>query len=141
MNLQISPKEEPEINLTSLIDVVLLLLVFFMVSTSFVREAELSLILPQAQTEPNARVSQIDALEISITKDGSYLINGNLLSNSERETLSSVIEELMGDNFDSPVFIRADGLATHQSVVTVMDVLAKLGLVEINVSTLTLPEP
>ena len=79
MNLRSSSKEEPEINLTSLIDVVLLLLVFFMVSTSFVREAEISLRLPQAQTEVDAVAPAVDVLEIAVTEEGSYIVNGQLL--------------------------------------------------------------
>ena len=140
MNLQTNSKEEPEINLTSLIDVVLLLLVFFMVSTSFVREVDINLRLPQAQTESSIVVPALNILEIAVTEGGSYLVNGRLLADNQRDTLSSFIEVLIGDNREQPVFIRADAQATHQAVVTVMDVVGQLGFVEISIATVTLPE-
>jgi len=139
MNLRSASKEEPEINLTSLIDVVLLLLVFFMVSTSFVREAEISLRLPQAETDAEVVAPAVDVLEIGITETGSYLVNGRPLVNSQRRTLRAAIERLIGDDRELPVFIRADAQATHQAVVTAMDVVGQLGFVEINIATVTPP--
>ena len=139
MNLQSRSKEEPEVNLTSLIDVVLLLLVFFMVSTSFVRETEISLRLPQAQTQTEP-VIQAESLEIIVTETGGYLINGRALVNSERRTLRTAIEQTIGDSRDLPVFVRADAMATHQAVVTAMDVVGQLGFVQISIATVTPPE-
>lgn len=139
MNLQSRSREEPEVNLTSLIDVVLLLLVFFMVSTSFVKETEISLRLPQAeaQTEPSA---EPDGLEIMVTQTGGYLVNGRALVNNERGTLRSAIERTIGESRDLPVVIRADAQATHQAVVTAMDVAGQLGFVQISIATVTPPE-
>ncbi len=139
MNLQSRSKEEPEVNLTSLIDVVLLLLVFFMVSTSFVRETEISLRLPQAETQTEP-VVHADSLEIIVTETGGYLVNGRALVNSERRTLRTAIERTIGDSRDIPVFVRADALATHQAVVTAMDVAGQLGFVQISIATVTPPE-
>ena len=139
MNLQSRSREEPEINLTSLIDVVLLLLVFFMVSTSFVRETEISLRLPQAEADSEV-VAPAELLEITVTQAGTYLVNGRPLVNNQRRTLRAAIERLIGDNRDLPVFIRADAEATHQAVVTAMDVAGQLGFVEINIATVTPPE-
>lgn len=139
MNLQSRSREEPEINLTSLIDVVLLLLVFFMVSTSFVREAEISLRLPQADERAESAAAD-DILEITITAAGTYLVNGRALVNNQRRTLRAAIERVLGETRDLPVFIRADAEATHQSVVTAMDVAGQLGFVEINIATVTPPE-
>jgi biopolymer transport protein ExbD len=139
MKLQSRSKDEPELNLTSLIDVVLLLLIFFMVSTSFVREAEISLRLPQADTEaPAEPVGQ--RLEITVTAAGSYLVNGRPLVNNERRTLRAAIERVIGEERDMPVSIKADALATHQSVVTAMDVAGQLGFVHINIATVTPPD-
>ena len=140
MNLRTSSKEEPEINLTSLIDVVLLLLVFFMVSTSFVREAEISLRLPQAQTEAEVVAATADVLEVAVTTAGSYVVNGRPLANNQRPTLRAAIEAVIGDNRELPVYIRADAETTHQAVVTAMDVVGQLGFVEINIATVTAPE-
>ncbi|NIW25617.1 MAG: biopolymer transporter ExbD [Gammaproteobacteria bacterium] len=139
MNLQSRSKEEPEVNLTSLIDVVLLLLVFFMVSTSFVRETEISLRLPQAQTQTEP-VIEVENLEIIVTETGGYLVNGRALVNSERSTLRTAIEQTIGDSRDLPVFVRADAMATHQAVVTAMDVAGQLGFVQISIATVTPPE-
>jgi biopolymer transport protein ExbD len=139
MNLQSRSKEEPEVNLTSLIDVVLLLLVFFMVSTSFVRETEISLRLPQAQTQTEP-VVQAESLEIIVTETGGYFVNGRALVNSERSTLRTAIERTIGESRDLPVFVRADALATHQAVVTAMDVAGQLGFVQISIATVTPPE-
>ena len=139
MNLQSRSREEPEVNLTSLIDVVLLLLVFFMVSTSFVKETEISLRLPQAdaQSEP---VVEADSLDIVVTQTGGYLVNGRALVNNERGTLRAAIERTIGASRDLPVVIRADAQATHQSVVTAMDVVGQLGFVQISIATVTPPE-
>jgi biopolymer transport protein ExbD len=140
MNLQSRSREEPEINLTSLIDVVLLLLVFFMVSTSFVRETEIGLRLPQAEAQSEPTPAD-EALEIVVTQAGNYLVNGRELVNNERATLRAAIEKLIGDNRDLPVFVRADALATHQAVVTAMDVAGQLGFVQISIATVTPSEP
>ena len=139
MKLQSRSKEAPEVNLTSLIDVVLLLLVFFMVSTSFVRDAEIALRLPQAEapTSPN---TLDEVLDITVTQTGSYIVNGRPLVNSQRRTLRAAIERLMGETRDLPVTIRADAEASHQSVVTAMDVVGQLGFVRINIATVTPPK-
>lgn len=139
MKLQSHAREEPDINLTSLIDVVLLLLVFFMVSTSFVREAEINLRLPEANIEAQPSATA-DALEIAVTEAGVYLVNGRELVNNDRRTLRAAIERLIGEDRSMPVYIRADALATHQAVVTAMDVAGQLGFVNINIATVTPPE-
>ena len=140
MKLQSShSRDEPEINVISLVDVLLVLVLFFMVSTTFLRETELSVRLPQAATE--TRLDAVgNGLEISITQAGAYIVNGRELVNNERRTLRAAIERLMGEKRDVPVFIRADGAATHQSVVTVMDVVGQLGFVKINLATVTPPD-
>ncbi|HEX7081925.1 MAG TPA: biopolymer transporter ExbD [Gammaproteobacteria bacterium] len=139
MKLSTRSREEPEINLTSLIDVVLLLLIFFMVSTSFVREAEINLTLPEANASAPAD-APVETLEITITAAGEYAVNGRPLVNSERRTLRAAIERLIGDARNMPVYIRADANATHQSVVTAMDVVGQLGFVHVNIATITPPE-
>lgn len=139
MNLQTQRREEPDVNLTSLIDVVLLLLVFFMVSTSFVKEAELKVDLPQASERPPAeQVSQ--KLEITVTASGEYRVNDRELVNSRPETLRAAIEKTVGERRDIPVIIRADASATHQSVVSAMDVLGRLGFQRLSIATMNPPE-
>jgi biopolymer transport protein ExbD len=138
MRLQSRSREEPEINVISLVDVLLVLVLFFMVSTSFMRESEISLQLPEATTDRNIDVPR-DALEITVTQSGSYLVNGRELVNNERRTLRAAIERLVGEKRDMPVFIRADATATHQAVITAMDVAGQLGFVKINIATVTPP--
>ena len=140
MKLQNRSRDEPEINVISLVDVLLVLVLFLMVSTTFMRETKVSLQLPEAATEIAAAVPS-DKLEIMITQAGSYLVNGRELVNSERRTLRAAIERLTGEKRDLPVFIRADAAATHQSVVTAMDVAGQLGFVKLNIATVTPPEP
>lgn len=139
MKLQTRSREEPEINVISLVDVLLVLVLFFMVSTSFLRETEISLQLPEASDEADATTAS-ETLEITVTRAGTYLVNGRELVNSERRTLLAAIERLMGDKRDVPVLIRADAAATHQSVITAMDVAGQLGYVKINIATVTPPD-
>ena len=139
MKLQSRSREEPEINVISLVDVLLVLVLFFMVSTSFLRETEISLNLPEAVVEGQATAAD-DKLEIMITEAGTYLVNGRELVNTERRTLRAAIERLAGEKRDLPVFIRADAAATHQAVVTAMDVAGQLGFVRLNIATVTPPE-
>lgn len=139
MKLQSRAKEEPEINVISLVDVLLVLVLFFMVSTTFMRESEITLRLPEASAAAAPRAEN-DVLEVTIAQNGSYLVNGRALVNSEQRTLRAAIERLVGEQRDMPVFLRADAEATHQAVITAMDVVGQLGFVEINIATVTPPE-
>lgn len=138
MNLRTRSHEEPELNLTSLIDVVLLLLIFFMVSTTFVDESRIKLQLPQASDAP-APEQQRDPIEVSITASGEYRVNGQTLINRNPATLSAAVSRLAGESRDMPITIRADARATHQSVVTAMDVLGRLGFRAISIATVNEP--
>jgi biopolymer transport protein ExbD len=138
MNLRsITRQDEPELNVISLVDVVLLLLIFFMVSTTFVDEARLELKLPQASKEPAAAQKQ-DPIEVAVTASGEYRVNGQTLINTSAATLSAAISKVAGDGEkrDLPVTIRADGRATHQSVITAMDVLGRLGFRSVSIATI-----
>lgn len=139
MKLQNRSREEPEINVISLVDVLLVLVLFLMVSTTFMRETEISLQLPEATVETRAEQTD-DKLEIMVTQAGAYVVNGRELVNNERRTLRAAIERLTGEKRDLPVFIRADAAATHQAVVTAMDVAGNLGFVKLNIATVTPPE-
>lgn len=126
--------EEPDLNMTSLIDVVLLLLIFFMVSTRFVDESRLAIRLPEAGIEPeNATIR--DAVEIEVTAEGGYRVNGRALINNSPDTLSVALGRAAAGNRAVPVTIRADARALHQSVVTAMDVAGRLGYRQINIAT------
>ncbi|MEM7280974.1 MAG: biopolymer transporter ExbD [Pseudomonadota bacterium] len=133
MNLRMRIRQEPEVNLTSLIDVVLLLLIFFMVSTSFVKESEIKIQLPQA-TE-NAPATEDQPVEITITADGRFLVNGQALLSSQRDGLQRALEKVAGDNRSQGLTIRADANTPHQNVVTAMDVVGSMGFVNISIAT------
>jgi biopolymer transport protein ExbD len=133
VNFQKRRTEEPELNMTSLIDVVLLLLIFFMLSTRFIDEGRLQLRLPEAGVEPEA-VSR-DAVEIEVTAEGGYRVNGRPLINNSPDTLAVAIGKEAANNRAIPVTIRADARATHQSVVTAMDVAAHAGYRQLNIAT------
>ncbi|HEX7011895.1 MAG TPA: biopolymer transporter ExbD [Steroidobacteraceae bacterium] len=126
--------EEPELNLISLVDVVLLLLIFFMVSTTFVDESRIELRLPQASRAPAPEQAKTP-LEVSVTASGEYRVNGQALINTSPATLSAAVSKLAGEARDIPVTIRADARATHQSVVTAMDVLGRLGFRSVSIAT------
>jgi len=136
MKLRPGSRPEPEINLTSLIDVVLLLLVFFMVTTSFVRESELTIRLPQVD-ESAERSADKPILEITVSATGSYFVNKRALIDSRPETLTAAILKLIPDLDVDGVTITADAEASHQSVVTAMDVAGKLGFVNISIATVS----
>ena len=144
MNLKPRANEEPDLNLTSLIDVVLLLLIFFMVSTTFVDESRIQIQLPQAGTEAAPQPKR-DPIEITVVASGEYRVNGKTLINTSATTLSAAVEKLAGPARENAVTIRADARATHQSVVTAMDVVGRLGFRGINIATInesaTAPQP
>jgi biopolymer transport protein ExbD len=126
--------EEPDLNMTSLIDVVLLLLIFFMMSTRFVDESRLAIKLPEAGIEPEGTALR-DAVEIEVTAEGGFRVNGRALINNSPDTLSVALSRAAEGNRAVPVTIRADARAMHQSVVTAMDVAGRLGYRQINIAT------
>ncbi len=134
MNLRPRRTDEPELNLTSLIDVVLLLIVFFMLSSTFVQEGRLRVRLPEARDVPVQRPAK-ETLVVTVTQGGGYRVNERDLVNASADTLRAAVLKVAGDERNRPVTLRADGRATHQSVVTAMDVLGKLGFSEINIAT------
>jgi len=127
-------KEQPEVNLTSLIDVVLLLLVFFMVSTSFVKQSQITIHLPDADAAPLVDVAA-EQIEIMITEQGTYLINGRELVNNRPATIRNALQKVSAGDHSLPLTISADANARHQYVVTAMDVAGRLGFVQINIAT------
>lgn len=138
MNLRTRPREEPEVNLTSLIDVVLLLLVFFMVSTSFLKATEIRLQLPRAEAIPREEPAR--EVEIIVTASGDFFVDGRELVNRRPETLRRAIEEVAGERRDLPITLRADARATHQSVVSAMDVAGRMGFSQVVIATVNEPE-
>ena len=140
MRLNLRPRTHPEVNLTSLIDVVLLLLIFFMVSTSFVKQSQITISLPEADSA--TVVEEIpEQVDIMITEAGTFLVNGRELINSRPETIRNALQKVTGGNNNLPLTISADANAKHQHVVTAMDVAGRLGFVQISIATVNEPEP
>lgn len=138
MRLTVRSKAEPEVNLTSLIDVVLLLLIFFMVSTSFVKQSQISIRLPEAESTPAADEVP-EQIDIMITEQGVYLVNGRELVNNRPETIRNALRRVSNEDVSLPLTISADANARHQYVVTAMDVAGRLGFVQINIATVNDP--
>lgn len=138
MKLRSGSQDEPELNLTSLIDVVLLLLIFFMLTTTFVKPSRISIRLPEAAATAEPAVTARE-LEIMITQKGEFLVNGRPLVDNRPQTLEAAIRQLRGDLRKGRVTISADAKATHQSVVTAMDIAGRLGFVEVRITTVRPP--
>jgi biopolymer transport protein ExbD len=133
MNLRPRKPDEPEVNITSLIDVVLMLLVFFMVSTSFVQTGGLKINLPRASAA--AKANAHDRIEVAVDEQGRFFVNKQPLADTRAETLKRALAAAAGAKRGMPLFIRADAKATNQSVVTVMDVAGQLGFTRIRILT------
>ena len=138
MKLSLRPRTQPEVNLTSLIDVVLLLLIFFMVSTSFVKQSQIAIRLPEAASTAIVEETP-EMIDIMITESGTYLVNGRELINNRPETIRNALQKTSGGNNRLPLTISADANAKHQHVVTAMDVAGRLGFTQISIATVSDP--
>lgn len=134
MQLRTSKKEDPEISLTGLIDVVFLLLIFFMVSTTFEHQAVLKVDLPEAQNV-SVPENQPDSFELVIDAKGQFYLNDRQLVDAKAATINAAFIEAAGDNRDIPIILRADAETPHHFVVTAMDVTAQLGFTRLSIAT------
>jgi len=132
VRLQTSQSDEPEINLTPLIDVVFLMLIFFMVTTTFIREGNLAITLPEASLEPT--VASADSVELVIDTQGNYVLDGRELVNRQRETLVLALRELTAGATPG-IVIHADARTPHQAVVTALDAAGYVGIQQIAIAT------
>jgi len=133
LKLQARSKEEPEINLTSLIDVVFLLLIFFMVSTTFEHQAALRVDLPEASSVESTP-DLPERLELVIDDEGRMYLNDEALVSSEKRTIRAAFLGAAGEQRDLPIILRADRETPHHFVVSVMDVAAELGFVNLSIA-------
>lgn len=133
MKIRRQKREDNSINLTPLIDVVFLLLIFFMVSTTFTKETHMTVDLPEADGQASEETP--DTIEILIGKDGSYAVNGNSLVNRQIKTLMSALREVSAGDTGLPLVITADAETTHQAVVTAMDAAGRAGFVHLSITT------
>ncbi|WP_160153742.1 biopolymer transporter ExbD [Microbulbifer sp. ALW1] len=125
--------EQEGVNLTPLIDIVFLLLIFFMVSTTFTKESHLQLNLPEA-AGPQVESPPL-TIEILINADGSYSVDGRALINKKLATLKSALSEVSAGEYNRPLIITADATAQHQAVVRAMDAAGQLGFVHLSITT------
>jgi biopolymer transport protein ExbD len=135
MKLRAKRVEEIELNLISLVDVVLLLVIFFMLTTTFVQDSRLRIVLPEAS--PANAPHTVSPIVVSISAQGSYRVNDRALVNNERATLSAALRQVAGESRRGTVTIRADARSSHQSVVTAMDVAARLGFTQVDIATVS----
>lgn len=133
MKFSRAPSEELELNLTPLIDVVFLLLIFFMVSTTFQKESEISLQLPQA-TDAQVATAE-ERIEIVINAAGRYFINDQEVVKNDIESLQNALFKISDGQRNIPLTIRADAQSPHQAVVTAMDAAGQLGMLKITIAT------
>ena len=123
-----------EVNLTPLIDVVFLLLIFFMVSTTFDKQSQLQIVLPEANSA-DTKQKEKSFIDISINAEGEYFVNQQALIKSDETTLKNLLKQTINGDITMPVVISADGKAPHQSVITVLDVASQLGLSKMTFAT------
>ena len=133
-------REDPELNLVPMIDVVLVLLIFFMIATSLRHEAQLDIRLPEASGQPMPNA--IAQLEVSIAADGRYAVNGQTLESHDPATLKAALQAATGGRV-LPLIISADGRTPHQAVATALDVAGQLGIRQLSIATVNAatPEP
>ncbi len=125
-----SPPSPPDINLAPLIDVVFLLLIFFMVSTTFKEDARLRLQLPEASGEP-AETVEVARIEVAVDQWGRYYVNNDQVVDQSVKTLRRVMAEKAAGEPDLPVLIKADAKTPHQAVMRVLDAAGQLGLTQV----------
>lgn len=125
--------EALELNLTPLIDCLLFLIIFFLLTTTFAKTGKLQIQLPQSSA--TAAAGKAKPVEIAIDAGGRYAVNGDVLSSQQAGDLRDAIVAAAGARRDLPFIISADGKAPHQSVVTVMDVAGQLGFRNLGIGT------
>lgn len=133
MKFRRKSRVEVGLDITPLIDVVFLMLIFFMVSTTFTREAHLQITLPEADATPAA--DDTARLELIVSAGGSYALNGKVLVNSRIETLLAALGEASGGDVKQPLVITADASTPHELVVRAMDAAGRLGFSRLSITT------
>ncbi len=126
-------QDEPHIDLVPLIDVILVLIIFFVVTTTFDARSTLQLQLPSASDQRNAAPPR--SLSVLVNADGHYFINDREVLRSDIESLKQVIGEVAGDDREQTVLLRADARTPYQAVVTAQDALGQLGFRKLAIAT------
>ncbi|WP_017461208.1 ExbD/TolR family protein [Dyella ginsengisoli] len=126
-------RDEFEINVIPLIDVLLTLLMFFVLTTTFIQHSRMQVTLPKASAEE--RDVQAPLLTVMIDKDGRYYVGSDEVLGEGIEPLKQMLEQNSGGRRDGQVVIRADAMTPHQYVVTAMDALGQLGFTRLSIAT------
>ncbi|MFT3789638.1 MAG: biopolymer transporter ExbD [Rudaea sp.] len=133
MRLGSARQDDFEINVISLIDVLLTLLMFFVMTTTFVQHSAMKVTLPEASE--TAGEPQREALVVMVDADGRYFVDNNEVLNPALDTLKEAIARVAGADRERPVVLRADAASRHQAVVTAMDALGQLGFTRLSIAT------
>lgn len=133
MKLRPRRREDPDINMTSLIDVVFLLLLFFLLSTTFDRQSEIRIDLPKAS--PEQEQAAPDTVTLTIDAAGEFYVNGRHVVNRQLESVKRALRTVIATGEKPPLVISADATTPHQAVVTAMDAARQLGLVHVAIAT------
>ena len=134
MNFRSKKREDVSVDLTPLIDVVFLLLIFFMVSTTFTKETHLEIDLPESSAEASAS-DPVEIIEIVVSSNGSYSLNGHSLINNQLDTLKRAIQKESKGDTQLPMVITADATVAHEYVVRAMDAAGQLGFSKLSITT------
>ncbi|MHC8318339.1 ExbD/TolR family protein [Pseudomonas sp. LB3P31] len=141
MKFRRKPRETVDINLASLIDVVFILLLFFVVTTTFTRETQLRVDLPEAVSGTPDDDKQAKHLDVAINAEGSFSVNNQVLPKNDLGTLMEALQKESGGDTSLPLSISADGKTQHQSVITAMDAAGKLGFSHLRMTTVEAAPP
>jgi biopolymer transport protein ExbD len=133
LKLRQKQRQDPDISLTPLIDVVFLLLIFFMVSTSFTRESEINIDLPESTAQTIE--SEQTPVDLTIDSQGRFFINGKKVINTQLNTLVKALKLVIKKPEDVALIVSADGQTPHQAVVTAMDAARLLGVTRLSIAT------
>lgn len=133
MNFRPGTRDEPEINLIPFIDILLVVLIFLMLTTTYSKFTQLQVNLPVADAQ--AQRTTPKEVVVSVSSDGRYAINQTVLEGASVETLTRALQEASQDTREIVIIISADAAATHQSVINVMDAARRAGLVQITFAT------
>ena len=141
MKFRRKQRENVDINLVSLIDVVFVLLLFFVVTTTFTRETLLRVELPEAVSGSPAEDQQLKQLDIAISAEGVFSVNNQILPKSDLATVMDALQKESNGDTNLPLSISADGKTQHQSVITAMDAAGKLGFSHLRMTTVEAAPP
>ncbi len=133
MNFRPGTRDEPEINLIPFIDILLVVLIFLMLTTTYSKFTQLQVNLPVADAQ--AQRDNPKEIIVSISADGRYAINKDLVEGASVEVLTRALTQSAEDSKETIIIISADAAATHQSVINVMDAARRAGLVQITFAT------